>query len=44
MRLLAPFVMHAERAHMRDGEDLTPGAADVLRNGAPIELINAKVS
>ncbi|MEE2861283.1 MAG: methyltransferase [Pseudomonadota bacterium] len=44
MRLLAPLVMHAERAHLRDGEDLTPHAADVLRNGAPIELINAKVS
>ncbi|WP_265500193.1 tRNA1(Val) (adenine(37)-N6)-methyltransferase [Paracoccus beibuensis] len=44
MRLLAPFVMHAERAHLRDGEDLTPGAADVLRNGAPIEMTHAKVS
>lgn len=36
LRLLAPFVLHAAARHDRDGEDLTPEAAAVLRNGAPI--------
>ena len=36
LRLLAPFVMHAAAAHLRDGEDLTPAAQAVLRHAAPI--------
>ncbi|WP_134724427.1 tRNA1(Val) (adenine(37)-N6)-methyltransferase [Paracoccus luteus] len=36
LRLLAPFVMHAAAAHLRDAEDLTPAAQAVLRDGAPI--------
>lgn len=44
MQLLAPFVMHGNAAHLRDGEDLTPAAAAVLRDGAPIMIGNAKVS
>lgn len=36
LRLLAPFVLHAQAAHLRDGEDLTPGAQAVLREGAAL--------
>ncbi|TRW99271.1 methyltransferase [Paracoccus sp. M683] len=38
LRLLSPFVMHQEVAHLRDGEDLSPAAAAVLREGQPINL------
>lgn len=44
LRLLAPFVIHAAPQHQGDGEDLTPEAAAVLRNAAPIRLMIAKVS
>ncbi|WP_210530068.1 tRNA1(Val) (adenine(37)-N6)-methyltransferase [Rubellimicrobium arenae] len=33
-RLLAPLCVHAASRHERDGEDLSPWARDVLRNGA----------
>lgn len=36
LRLLAPFVMHDAVSHLRDGEDLSPVASAVLREGAPI--------
>lgn len=42
LRLLAPFVLHAEARHLGDGEDLTAPAAAVLRDGAPIGGMNAK--
>ena len=35
-RLLAPFVVHAENAHLGDREDYTADAAAVLRDGAVI--------
>ncbi len=38
LRLLAPFLMHAESSHLKDGEDLSPAAAAVLREGQPINL------
>ena len=38
LRLLAPFIMHAAAAHLKDGEDLSPSAAEVLRDGMPINL------
>lgn len=44
LRLLAPFVMHAAPAHGADGEDLTAQAQAVLREGAPITALFAKVS
>lgn len=36
MRLLAPFIMHADDRHLTDREDLTPAASAVLREGAAI--------
>ncbi len=36
-RLLAPLVLHEGAEHLRDAEDLTGEARDVLRSGAPIE-------
>ncbi|MFN3276151.1 MAG: tRNA1(Val) (adenine(37)-N6)-methyltransferase [Paracoccus sp. (in: a-proteobacteria)] len=42
LRLLAPFVLHAEARHAGDGEDLTAAAAAILRDGAPICWANAK--
>lgn len=44
LRLLAPFVMHATAAHGEDGEDLSDAARAVLREGAPITALFAKVS
>ena len=44
LRLLAPFVIHAAEYHQGDGEDLTPEAAAVLRDVAPIRPMIAKVS
>lgn len=44
LRLLAPLVTHAAARHDRDAEDLTPLAARVLRDGAPIDMGIAKVS
>ena len=38
LRLLAPFVLHAAQAHLRDAEDMMPMAAAVLRGGMPINL------
>lgn len=43
LRLLAPFVIHQAPAHRADGEDLTPEAAAVLREAAPIRALIAKV-
>lgn len=36
MRLLFPFVLHANAAHQADAEDLTPAAQAVLRQGAAV--------
>ncbi|MFC3166548.1 tRNA1(Val) (adenine(37)-N6)-methyltransferase [Paracoccus fontiphilus] len=44
LRLLAPFVMHREPAHPGDREDLTQAASAVLREGAPLTALFAKVS
>lgn len=38
MRLLYPFIMHEKPSHLSDGEDLTPAACAVLREGAPLNL------
>ena len=38
LRLLAPFVMHANARHLHNGEDLTPEAQAVLRHAAPLVL------
>ena len=38
MRLLYPFIMHEKPSHFSDGEDLTPAACAVLREGAPLNL------
>lgn len=37
-RLLAPFVIHAGAAHLKDGEDQTAEARAVLRDGAALPL------
>ena len=44
LRLLAPFIMHRAARHEADGEDLTAAAQAVLREGAPITGLFAKVS
>lgn len=44
MRLLFPFIMHARAQHLRDGEDLSPAARAVLRDGLPITELFAKLS
>lgn len=44
LRLLAPFIMHAADAHHCDGEDLTPVASAVLREGASLTNLFAKVA
>ncbi len=36
--LAAPFVVHEGAAHLCDGDDLTPAARAVLRDGAAIDL------
>lgn len=36
-RLLAPLVLHAGATHGRDGEDFTPAAQAVLREGAALD-------
>ena len=33
LRLLAPFVLHAGERHLADGDDFTPDARAVLRDG-----------
>lgn len=38
LRLLAPLIMHANPVHLRDGEDLSPLASAILRDGQPINL------
>lgn len=38
LRLLPPFVLHAQAAHLRDGEDLTPEAQAILRRGGALPL------
>lgn len=38
LRLCAPFVLHENAAHDRDGEDLTPAAQAVLRHGAALNI------
>lgn len=42
LRLLAPLILHAAPAHAADGEDLTPEAGAILRDGAAIGNIDAK--
>jgi tRNA1Val (adenine37-N6)-methyltransferase len=37
-RLLAPLVLHAGAEHLRDGEDYSPAALAVLRDGAALAL------
>ncbi|MDP5305867.1 tRNA1(Val) (adenine(37)-N6)-methyltransferase [Paracoccus spongiarum] len=44
LRLLAPLVLHEGPAHLRDGDDLSPAAQAVLRDGRPITALFAKVS
>ena len=44
LRLLAPLITHAAPRHDRDAEDLTPLAAQVLRDGAPIAMGIAKAA
>lgn len=34
--LLAPLVLHTGASHLRDGDDFTPAARQILRDGAPI--------
>lgn len=38
LRLLAPFILHAEPVHQGDAEDLSQQAQDVLRHGGAISL------
>ena len=38
-RLLRPFVLHEGAAHLRDGDDLTPAARAILRDGAALDLL-----
>ena len=44
LRLLAPFIMHRAPVHLDDGEDLAPAASAVLRDGAAMTELFAKVS
>ena len=44
LRLLAPLITHAAARHDRDAEDLTPLAAQILREGAPIAMGIAKAA
>lgn len=44
LRLLAPFVMHRAPVHQGDGEDLAAAATAVLRDGAAMTELFAKVS
>lgn len=37
-RLLAPLVLHAGAAHLRDGDDFTPEAAAILRDAAALDF------
>lgn len=37
-RLLPPFVMHSGGTHLSDGDDYTPEASGILRDGAPLDL------
>lgn len=43
LRLLNPLVIHSAPGHLRDGEDLGPTASAVLRGGAPLTPLFAKV-
>ncbi|MFD1880164.1 tRNA1(Val) (adenine(37)-N6)-methyltransferase [Paracoccus pacificus] len=38
LQLLSPLVLHAAERHLRDGEDLSPQASAILRDGAPLNL------
>lgn len=38
LRLLSPFILHANPSHSTDGEDLTEAAQAVLREGAALAL------
>lgn len=38
LRLLFPFIMHEKPSHLTDGEDLTPAAQAVLREGEALNL------
>ena len=38
LRLLAPLVLHQGEAHLADGDDYTPQARAILRDGASIEF------
>ena len=42
LRLLAPLILHAAPVHAADGEDLTPVAGAILRDGSAIGNIDAK--
>lgn len=37
LRLLSPLVLHAGARHLRDGDDLSPEARAILRDGAPVD-------
>ena len=37
-RLLPPFLMHSGDTHVSDGDDYTPQASAILRNGGPLDL------
>jgi tRNA1Val (adenine37-N6)-methyltransferase len=39
LHLLAPFVLHAGEHHETDGEDLTPQARSILRDGAALPIV-----
>jgi tRNA1(Val) A37 N6-methylase TrmN6 len=43
-RLLAPFILHDAQGHQADANDITLQARKVLRDGAPIHVLIAKVS
>ena len=36
LQLLAPFVLHGGAEHLRDGDDYTPAARAILRDGAAL--------
>lgn len=42
MRLLAPFIMHDSPSHAGDGEDLSPAASAILREGCDLASRFAK--
>jgi hypothetical protein len=36
--LLSPFVLHEGATHLRDGDNLTPAARAILRDGAALDM------